>query len=264
MNIFNKLKSHIAQLLDSENVLIYQMGKVGSTSLESSVKNSLHFHTLYNRRACKFYADVLLSSPLKKIKSYFINYLKRICLGNRRKVKIITIVRNPFERNTSHFFQDLQFWLPYYSLNSRDFREENPNLIVDCFEQFYNFEYAQNWFREELTRFSGIKIEECNFDKERGFGVVKKGQFEVLFLTMEKMDSLEKEISEFLGREIKLIRQNSGGKKWYNLLYKEFKANYQPSSNVIKKSFEADWVSKFYTTEYIEKMKTNALNINHE
>lgn len=264
MKGFKEFKLQIKKFKDANNILIYQMGKVGSTSIESSVKDSLHFHTLYNRKSCKFYAEASLKSPFKKLKSYFINSLKRICLANRRKVKIITIVRNPYARNISHFFQDLQFWLPYYSLNSRDFREEKPDLIVDCFEETYNFEYAQNWFNEELTRFSGIKIEECNFDKERGFGVVKKGKFEVLFLTMEKMDSLEKEISEFLGREIKLVRQNSGGKKWYNLLYKEFKANYQPSSKVIEKSFGADWVSKFYTIEDIEKMKNKALNINHE
>lgn len=61
-----------------------------------------------------------------------------------------------------------------------------------------------------------------------------------------------------------MVRQNSGGKKWYNLLYKEFKTNYQPSSKVIEKSFGADWVSKFYTTEDIEKMKNKALNLNHE
>lgn len=73
-------------------------------------------------------------------------------------------------------------------------------MVTDCFEEMYNFEYAQNWFKEELTRFSGIELEECNFDKEKGFGVVKKEKFEVLFLTIEKMDSLEKEISEFLGR----------------------------------------------------------------
>src|SRR5690606_36064217 len=142
---------------DSGNTLIYQMGKVGSTTLLDSIPNSKHFHTLYNRKCCKFYQEITSHSTLK---TYLIDKVKLFLFKRRKTIKIITLVRNPYERNVSHYFQDLQFWLPDYTLSLRGFRTEKPDLVKECFEKKFNFDYARNWFKEELTSFSGIKLEE--------------------------------------------------------------------------------------------------------
>lgn len=104
-------KSQIKTFKDSDNILIYQMGKVGSTTLLESIPNSMHFHTLYDRKYCQFYQDVAVQNGYKKLKSNFINKIKVLYFQKRKKIKIITLVRNPFERDVSHYFQDLQFWL---------------------------------------------------------------------------------------------------------------------------------------------------------
>src|SRR5690606_30212107 len=113
------------------NILIYQMGKVGSTALEHSITNSRHFHTSYGRRCCDFFSANMFPSNWAKMKHYFANEIRLFLYKRRKKVKIITLVRNPYERNVSHFFQDIHFWLPYHILSKKgESRRENKDLVI--------------------------------------------------------------------------------------------------------------------------------------
>ncbi|WP_268225534.1 putative capsular polysaccharide synthesis family protein [Sinomicrobium oceani] len=260
-----KIIELIKKYLDANDILIYQMGKVGSTSLENSLSNSTHFHTLYDRRLCQFYIDSRQVSKSVKIKHYLLSRLRVSLIKRRKKVKIITLVRNPYDRNVSHFFQDLQFWLSYHSLKKEEFREENKDLIKECFEESFNFDYATNWFKEEIERFCGIKIQEdCEFDISKGVGTVIKGKYELLILRTDKLDNLEEEIAKFVGYKVVINRTNVGEAKWYSCVYKEFKNSYIPSETVLYNTFDTDWVKKLFSENERDAMIEKARNFNNK
>ena len=108
-------------------IFIYQMGKVGSTSLEESIENSVHMHTLYSNSECWVREAQLwgLLSPLQKIKRYVGSKLDRMIIRSNNEVKIITLVRDPVARDVSMFFQRLPYWYTHY-LNANNYG----NLLV--------------------------------------------------------------------------------------------------------------------------------------
>ena len=38
----------VARYTDAESIFLYQMGKVGPSSMEASLKNTIYYHNLYN------------------------------------------------------------------------------------------------------------------------------------------------------------------------------------------------------------------------
>lgn len=262
MKKLSKLYKLIQTSLDEKNVLIYQMGKVGSTTLEESLPNSKHFHTLYRRRCCQFLTDNLLPTRKSRIYSDLIQKVASFLYQRRRHVKIITLVRDPYERNLSHFFQDLHFWLCYHIISKRvKSRRENKELIRECFENSFNFDYARYWFKEEIERFTGIKIRDCDFDHVKGIGTARKGRFSLMVVRMDKLSNCEQEISSYVDAEVRISRKNVGDAKWYGSLYADFKKNYRPPDEVIEKSFDADWVHLFYDKREIAFMKDKAKGV---
>lgn len=107
LKMLSRIKNKLNYYLNSENIIIYQMGKVGSTSLEKSLPNSFHTHTLYAKEPNPLSTSFYKSSFVLKTRYFLIrNLIKR-----RRKIKIISVVRHPLERNFSMFFHDLPEWL---------------------------------------------------------------------------------------------------------------------------------------------------------
>lgn len=215
-----------------ENILIYQMGKVGSSSIEHSISGAIHFHNLYLNPPNPPHYQLLYPSWSSKLKYSLGLMMKRSLIKKRDKVKIITITRCPFERNVSMFFQALPYWMSeYYSGfgvkgRAHNNRQEGFSVLWDCFSQNFNHEYPFTWFDEELKRFSGIDVTDKIFPKEDGYSIYRNGKFEVLLIDLPKIDSLSPVIENFTGSEMALEDTNSGEKKWYKDVYGEFKREY--------------------------------------
>src|SRR5690606_181866 len=214
---------------------------------------------LYKRRCCQFLTNILLPSLNLRIYSYLIQVGNIFLYRCRKNVKILSLIRNPYERNISHFFQDLPLWLSDYIVsNNIQSRQENRDLIKECFEEHFNFDYSRYWFKAEIERFSGIKLEDCKFDYDKGLARGQKGKYQILIIRMDRLSKAQSELSEFVGAETNIGKRNVGDEKWYGSLYADFKNSYVPSDEVIKKSFDVDWVRAFYNVKEIETMKYNA------
>ncbi|WP_319204526.1 putative capsular polysaccharide synthesis family protein [uncultured Ilyobacter sp.] len=263
--IMKKLKKLKSTLLSKEIILIYQMGKVGSTTIEKSLEklgknNVYHIHHFFKEPSLE---NIKINSNLKLfIKSNRENIffkLKRLTLYifcRIKKVKIITLTREPIERNISMFFQDFpQVLYENYFINPRR-NEMTQNQIFKLFEENFNHELPLRWFDEEIKRYFSVDIYNYPFDKESGYSIIKESNIDMFVCKLEKLNFLENELKEFLELdEFKLEDSNSSRVKWYYYLYKEFKKNYIPNKHYLNSMYNSRFINHFYTVEEIEIFK---------
>ena len=111
-NLAFRTKRHRGQF--SNPVLIYQMGKVASSSIFHSLKtttdfNAFHVHRLNPKHITRVREGHLQrgdSPPIEDEEGlYLYENLIKPC---RTPIKIISLVREPISRNISAFFQNLQ------------------------------------------------------------------------------------------------------------------------------------------------------------
>lgn len=234
-------------------IIIYTMGKVGSSSLEASIDGAIHLHSLYGNPPNPPNYALNNVSIAQKIKHKIRDVIKIFALKRAKKIKIITVIRPPMDRNISMFFQALPFWM---STAQSDFggkrivspRAEGFDTLHEVFNRSFNHDYPNTWFHEEIERFSGIDVYSKPFNKADGYIKFSKGKYELLVLECSKIKELGSTIADFVGSEITNdgARINDASNKWYASVYKEFKDTYIPSSEVK----DAVYYSKFYTHFY--------------
>lgn len=242
-------------------ILIYQMGKVGSTTLESSLPKSRHLHTLYGYPSARNAVDYKRRNLLKDLRRYVFWLVQRMLIRQSSDIRIVTLVRNPFDREVSQFFQDLEHWLSYYSLKFQvDKRLEIGNFVECCFEYAYDFNYSVEWYWREIGRFSGLGLEEYKYDLDKGYAFAERGKYKVMLVRLDKLEECKLELESFLGQKLKLTNTNRGEKKWYEPIYRRFKSDYVPSESVIEKIFfEKNWVRCMYSKSEWSEMKEATL-----
>ena len=247
--------SRINKYLDENAILIYQMGKVGSTTLENSLPNALHTHSLFDQHPCPVIKILKHNSILKKIKIKRRANKVLTLLRKRKKIKIITMLRDPFEKNRSHYLQDLHLWLSYRHLYTKagkdSVREEGNRVIHDTFDQCFNHDLVLNWFDNEILPFTKIDILNEAFDKDAGYSIIKKGKYEIFVYKLEKVKDILQPLSEFCGTNIVLTSTNRGDQKWYSSIYQDFKLNYKPSKTYLDSLYDTKLCKHFYTEEEI-------------
>ena len=218
-------------LHNDEIILIYQLGKVGSSSVYRSIKNYnrnvLHCHTL--RDVCEKEDDL---SQLLNLKSG----------------KIITLVRDPIARRISEMWQNITSWGRY-------------SAEVDFFEiEKYYFKKRfwvgdAEWFDNQMKKYFNIDIYEYPFNTETGYTIIKQGNIEVLLLTMEKLNELEEVIGNFLGiKDFKLSENNVGKEKLYRFALQAFKESFAISQEELEELYrKSDYMKYFYSEQEREE-----------
>lgn len=190
-NILHRLhywrdKYYLYKVKHCTPILIYQMGWCGSMSIFQAIKSSgyepvYHMHTLNLDHPNLSWRD-------RKISKDFLG---------KRKVKIITMVRDPIKRNISHF---------WYCLPAYGGRPENS--IENLTELFLKKEKHITpliWFIEELRYMTGINVYSYPWNEEQNYIRINKDNFEVLILKTETSNQIkEKILKDFLGFEVKI------------------------------------------------------------
>lgn len=228
-------------------ILIYQMGKVGSASVYSTLKknyyNCVHVHYLLPSNI-----DNLISEKSKTIKFNLFPIVGRFVYNNiilkKKDVYIITIIRNPIERNISAFFQNI---LKFEGVNYKLIEMEQ---LKQDFLNNYNHEIPLAWFDKEFYPTTGINIYDYDFDKSKGYLIMESNNIKLLIYKLE-LDDRNKEIilAKFLNSNksrIKLEKTNLSTNKGYSDIYKKFKNNSIYSDEMITKIKQSKFYKKFY------------------
>jgi len=245
----------VRQYFDKD-VLIYQMGRVGSNTLSHSIElaglSTAHKHAFGGDQYLFFKnkRHAWLSTLARtRARLYFKRY--------KGTIKIITVVRDPVARNLSLAFYMLEELL-YHELKG------NPNnvkgnyiplhsIISNGIESVIHVDSAIRWFEEEFKAVTGIDVYSHDFDTGKGYGLVQQRNIQLLILQNERIDKNENIIADFLGcKTLKIQHANQANRMWYADLYASFKASYQPSKEYIDRMYTSKYMQHFYSDQALK------------
>jgi hypothetical protein len=263
-------------------VIIFQMGKVGSTSIKRSLKALnmdmviYHTHLLTKER---------INETEKKRKKFFNtereSYLKRPWLNqflsieigkktNNRKWKVITLTRDPVARNVSSFFENLEVRVidsnPTFEIGS-DYYDIVPTIVtlddiqvlIDLFFEKFRHDSPLEFFDRELKEAFGIDVYASIFPKSKGYNIYRNSRADVLLIRLEDLNKCAGEaFGELLDIDNFIIRsENVGARKVYAPLYKKFLQTIIWPKSYFDKFYGSKFMNHFYTENEIRGFREN-------
>lgn len=214
----------LKQLIKSDSV-IWTMGHVGSIALHAAFQNSCHIHDLKSPR---FSCEKAKAYPRVVIARLF---ARQVIKGK----KIVTIIRNPLERNISGFFHSLHYYLSVYYADPRykydDIAAHESNFLATVFHRIYPHTEPIDWISDEMTYLLGERLwdsmslvdKQCLHDS--GYIVHPKAH-NVMITRTEALDQAFPEIANFSKcPSASYQRRNSAQNKWYAAIRKAFQPN---------------------------------------
>lgn len=253
-----------ADLTHPEIILVYQMGKVGSSSVHSSLlelqKSSptFHIHTLNNSHL-KELTKVLIrpfSQPTPRnllLSHCLIEYIKERGVQNNRW-KIVTMTRDPIATTISALFQIGRIFFPNYLVRSAR-GEISIDEVSKIFLNTYPFhDWPLNWFDDEIKHVFGVDVYEYPFPHNDGYIIRKTDHVDLLVLRLESLHECGSQaLSEFLGTShVVLRKENDSKNKPYSALYKRFKKEVDIPRKYIRRVYSHKYTKHFYTCSEIE------------
>ena len=222
----------VAQVVEKQiSMLIYQPGKVGSTTLcNSLVAGGQEVYSIHGLNPRGRYLH-LSQDQIPVCESYVAEIKKQV-------KQIITIIREPVSRDFASYFEgilcmDDQILIP---------QTEGKNPISSSYEYFlYLLEKNEGidnkntetswyfnelgWYDDELKSVFGIDIYRYPFDKERGYSIIEENDISVLVLKAEQSQVWQEAVRQFTGQEdfVMLGNENTAAQKIYAHLYHEAK-----------------------------------------
>lgn len=250
------------KIKDCKNLyLIHSAPKTGNNTIRNAMKVSMNV-TPFN-----FCHGFGLVEP------EWIDYIKNY------PIKIITGLRDPVSQLLSLVYEMSGcYWdLPYaYNKDAASLVMKDiflPYVLgtkpLDCFctrliDRKKESPFLLDFFDEQFKDFLDIDVFEYPFDKEHGYTVIKKGNIELFIYQLEKINSLESAIQEFLDNSsfklhVTKKQANSAKSKFYSPYYKEFLSEYHLDENILDTIFSRKEIKHFYSEDDINKMKHNWL-----
>jgi hypothetical protein len=265
---------------NSVPILVYQMGKVGSSSIRNTLlllglHPVLHLHTFSPLRE-KSAADVRVEAELAPTVAREIEHAQSVFteMGrwarlrlvvhehtNERRLahrllrpgaplRIISSVREPIAANVSMFFQ----LLPWYTHGRYRPDGISTDELIRMFFERYSCGRPLIWFDEEMKYNTGIDVFRHPFAKERGSLAFREGDTDVLVLKTETEDAQKEEaLSRFLGMgRIRLAKSNVAADKAYAEQYAEFKQRIRFPEAFFRTMYESKYARHFYDADELQ------------
>jgi len=262
----NKIRQKQYPKVNFDPILIYQMGKVGSTTVEQSlleaykkmgirvpiyryhILNNFDVHEQISRNNRPNIAETLAELNRGRI------LRKRIDNDKSTRWKIISLVRDPLAKTVAAFFQLINEFFPDWK---KQF--ENGELTVDSLYHFFlsrmlGFNSSGNWFDAQIKAVFEFDVFAEPFPIETGYKIFSNQRADLLLIRLEDLNTCAgKAIQEFLGIEnFEILITNVGREKEYASLYQEFRSKPFPKEYVIR-WYDTQYAKHFYSDE--ERMR---------
>ena len=195
------------QLLDA-NIHLFQMGKVGSKSIEKALKYAGHKELIPHLH----WSNEILFS----YEDSFYDYDEIINYNKNKDILFISGVRDPIDRIFSGLFQS---FCDLKSNETLDLDNPHKNLLAR-FKS--DLEKILNWF--DHGYFSGIDVYEYPFDKELGYNIIKKNNITIIIYRFDSIQKCFNILKELTGLNVISCHTNRSNKK-NNLLKRLYDDN---------------------------------------
>lgn len=240
-------------------VLVYSMGKVGSTAVTNALnsvmsKNVHNVHRLNPSHIKELRNDfqergLPLPSVHERGLNLFRNYVQK-----GKKIKAVSLCREPVIRNVSAFFYN------YDQLLKGTPSEKSIKTLKKEFLKTYDHEVPVDWFQKEPEEIFDMNILESSFLKEEGYEVYRSDLCEMLVMKTELSDDDKANLlQDFfdLDKLPDISRRNEGTSKPYSEVYKEFKRSVVLPKDYLDYLLDSDYTCCFYTQNEISEVRSD-------
>jgi hypothetical protein len=246
-------------LLGIVPVIVYQMAKVGSSSVVAALQATrlpvFHVHRMdaghlrkmrEHRRALEW-----LIPPVPAHDDLGLR-LREELIDRAGRAAIVTLVREPIARNISSYFEHLDIiW------NRPNAHESvSLELLLEGFRRRYTHEEPLTWFDDEMLPVTGIDVYAHPFPAS-GHLVVRREKIDLLMMKSELPDGTKAEtLSQFLGmRGLALAPANRTSVKTKGLVYRQFLDALQLDDAYVEQMLENRFARHFYTSAELDSLK---------
>ena len=227
------------QLRRGTPVFVYQMGKVGSTSVYLSLLRRLPGAVVHSHN---FMAD----HP-----RYQTRRLYQWAIVEKRPINVISLVREPLSRNVSALFQNYQRDLGTPFNGEQVSYEKLMGVLLSKYHPGMT-----RWFEKHIQKNFGIDVYAEPFP-ESGFATYALENVRLLVVRLEISNGeKEKAIREFLGLDrFQIVNANVGSEKNYAEQYAKFKSLVRLPKDYVGAICDSKFARHFYSPEVIEKAR---------
>lgn len=272
---YHRLRFSFSRSNKGPKVLVYQMGKVGSSTVVTSLRASelrlpvYHIHFLTDAGVA--YAERIYRetwhrrpAPVHLWHSKFLRkeIIRRDPVSSQAppKWRVITLVRDPIAHLASSFFEVLRSqsgydWTTACQSSSME------AVTEELMERFIAFAYERthpyDWFEDELKPVFGFDVFSESFSRATGYDISKRPGADLLVLKTERLDKCGPQaLCRFLGIEsCRLVPANQSHSKGYRDLYRRFLTRVSIPADLADRYYETSMVRHFYEDDEIATMR---------
>lgn len=267
-------------------ILIYQMGKVASSSIRNSlfrcpdprtrlVLMSHEFFPIRHRDPDRIQIEpeyrTHILREIEHDKRVFQGFTLRKRLGWRLREKfyaeriyrsyvkrgdrlrVITLVREPVANNISMFFQVIDH---YTGMLFEESKLDVDSLIRIFLERYMHWRPIV-WLDAELKTTLGVDIYRSPFPRDLGYGTISGDRVNILILRHDLDDrTKERVIADFLDLdEFEIVRSNVASEKNYGRQYEEFMQRIRIPPDLLDQMYNSKYARHFYSSVEIEQLR---------
>lgn len=230
-------------------VLIYQMSKVGSSTVYKSLKKegvgSVHVHFIARehwRRVAEMYSNNNTTLPSHFHKGRLLRYWIN---ATQRQVRVVSLVRDPIARHVSGAFEIGNVQGIPTNKSSEALR-----VLEDQLSALDEFEYPFQWFAREIEPTFGVDVLSHPFNRKEGFGRITTDNVDILILRTEQLSTLVPTVlGDFVGEDLDVQRDRVRT----NQVYTTVKHQLCLSEPTVRRLYDHPWMHHFYTDQDIER-----------
>ncbi len=265
----------IQDLLNKRNrlfhrfVLIYQMPKIGSQTIEATLRQCSFPHPIqrlhYLSQAMAGTIRHGLSSTQadqtwKRDAEQQLDQTEEICrvIRKRRvlrlrglnipKLEVITGVRDLIGLVLASIFENYLYFAPTPE-------RMTTNKCREALLHPKTFNTLRDWFDLELKSFLEIDVYKTNFPHDEGYAIYENRFARVLVYRFEDVDNLPVLLEEFLGCEVPaLVNCNLGESKQYAEQYRFVKEHLRLPGDFLASLYACKMMRHFYSTEERQRL----------
>ena len=266
-------------------LLIYTMGKVGSSSMLYSLKllqlnrQLHHLHSLARKPLRKLEESLKPSFPDNLVSFRHIWRCQHVANTLAQKqgdqIQAISLIRDPLARNLSHFFQHIDVE-PYASASHGspssvrkwklvssflDFEtvvsERDTSPLVDLYFDKEWHDFPALWIDRELGGVLGIDVYATEFPRDKGYAVYHSNKADLLLIRLRDLDRCAPQaIQDFLGiAPFTLVNANVAETKEYVDVYRAFKTQITFPKSYLDRTYDSEFVKHFYSDAERQALK---------
>jgi len=244
-----------ARLSSRTPVIVYTMGKVGTTSYRYSLQKLgrhpvfavHHVNPDYHRELVLGRGNVIQApSALRRMRSSLVH---KLLIRSGRPYLMITGVRDPVAQILSRF----------HHTSNKYWRRVVPSVdaLARWFLDHVHLDFPLEWFNREFLPMTGFDVYAATFDKVRGWTILERGTARCLVLKLEASDAAKGGgLRTLLGdQEFRLESYNRTGNKRSADRYRALKERVKLPREVMDRMLASRYVRHFYSETEAEQMR---------